>query len=231
MKTAGLAGQAGHWSPARRPFLAERRHRHRRQGRAAPAAARPAPRGLLGGGGKGARCARGCCGVSAARRALPCPALPAFVWPRRGPAPAQVRPRRPEPRPRRGGARPGPPALPARCRREPARSRQGECPARPSRGAGGARRRWQGPARPGHGAGAAGTDNAGRAGGLLAVPAAACGQTPAERETSPGCGGASGAAGTSGGGAPQEGAGDGGDAASCTREAVLEGASLGEGGS
>lgn len=86
------------WSPARRSLPCRE----------------AAPRGLLGGGGKGARWARGCCGVRAAGPALPCPALPAFVWPRRGPAPAQVRPRRPEPRPRRGGARPGPPAVPAR---------------------------------------------------------------------------------------------------------------------
>lgn len=160
--------------------------------------------------------------AGSARRDRRCPALPAFVWPRRGPAPAQVRPRRPEPRPRRGGARPGPPAVPAHCCREPARSCQGECPARPGRAAGGARRRCQGPARPGRGAGAAGADNAGGPGGLLAVPGR--GLRPHARGVgnAAGSGDASGAAGRSGGGSLLE---DGGwlGRRYLQKEAVLEG--------
>lgn len=84
-------------------------------------------------------------------------------------------------------------------------------PAEPRAVRGGAGGAWPGPARPGRGAGAAGRDNAGRA-ACSPCPAAACGHTPAERETSPGCGGA---AGRSGEGALREGAGDGGGAASC----------------
>lgn len=143
------------WSPAtaaRRPLPSRRgRHRSRRRGRGAPAAARapavrgdacPAPRGRRGraGGGRAAGEGREGCdvpgaAVGAARRGRePGAALPAFVWPRRGPAPAQVRPRRPGPRPPvgRGLVRPGPPrGSPPAVAAEPARSCQGECPARP----------------------------------------------------------------------------------------------------
>lgn len=168
--------------------------------------------------------------AGSARRSRPCPVLP--CPPLSGPGAGRLPPRcgRGAPSPARGGEG----LVPARPRFPPAAagSRPGAVrvsvrpgPAEPRAVHAGA-----GPTRPGRGAGAAGRDNAGRA-ACSSCPAAACGQTPAERETSAGCGGTSGAAGRGGGDALLEGARDGGGAASCRGKPCQEGASLGEGGS